>query len=462
MLWLRDRRWHMVTRLALVVGVCLVPVLASAQTPLSLRDAITLGLAHNESYRIALTEQERAHALILSARAGLFPRIDFQGSYSRALKRPEMVISGEQNGEPFVQRLRIGTKHSTVGGISAEQTLFEGGGVLAAWQAAQSYREMQLALGAVARNNLEAEVATAFLDAILTQALADVAAQTVRQAEAHYQVVDQKFKAGLTSEYDHLRAHVRVAAVRPQLIQAQSALDLAYIRLKNLIGVDVGGALQLVDSEPDSSSWEADGLDALARQAAATRPDLAATDHEIRTRAKGVDIYRAERWPSLKLNGSFNWQWNTDQRYNLRDDEMSQSWSAGLSLSYSLFDGFRRRGNIQIAQVDLKQAELRRAQLVRGVVLQVESARSQFREATERLEAQREAVAEAERGLEIANLRYESGVGTQLEVLDAQLALSTARVFAETARHDRRVARVEWRQAMGEPVLLPLASGEER
>jgi outer membrane protein TolC len=73
------------------------------------------------------------------------------------------------------------------------------------------------------------------------------------------------------------------------------------------------------------------------------------------------------------------------------------------------------------------------------------------------LEAQEETVGQAQRGLEIASVRYESGVGTQLEVLDAQLELTTARINAETARHDRLVARALWRRAMGEPVLNSVA-----
>ncbi|MEW5701310.1 MAG: TolC family protein [Candidatus Zixiibacteriota bacterium] len=460
MVWLHIRRSIGMAVLFLVSGL-LHPGSARAQTSLSLQDAIARGLAHNESYRIALSEKDRAEALIVSARAGVFPRIDLAGNYSRAIKRPELVITGEENGQPFETRFRIGTKHSTFGGITAEQTLFEGGGVLAAWQAARSYREMQSELSALARVNLEAEVARAFLGAILAQALADVAEQNVHQAEAHYEVVDQKFKAGLASEYDHLRAHVGVATSRPQLIQAQSALDLARTQLKNLIGIGESEELTLIESEPDSADWESEDLELLIRRADSTRPDLAALGHEVRTRARGLDVYRAERWPTLKLTGAFNWQWNTDQRYGLREGELSRSWSAGLNLSYSLFDGFRKRGMIQAARVDVKQAELRRAELARRIALEVESARNQFREATQRLEAQREVVGEAERGLSIANLRYESGVGTQLEVLDAQLALATARVLAETARHDRRVARVEWRRAMGEPVLaIPVDAGE--
>ena len=455
-MWRCMTRWrHQWAWPAILFGALLSPAAAAAQTPLSLRDAIARGLAHNEQYQIALAGVERAQGQIVTARAGVFPTIGMSGSYSRALKRPEIVISGlDSAGNSMEQRFQVGSKHTTIGGIAAQQTLFEGGGVLAAWKAAQSYRAMQLNLVAMARHTLESDVAESFFGTLLAQALADVASQTVRQAEAHYEVVDQKYKAGLVSEYDHLRAHVSVANARPQLIQADNDLRLAMMQLKNLIGLDADSSVALAESEPDSSAWESWELDALVQQAEGARPDLAATQDEIRSWTQGINVYKAQRWPQLTLDGSFGWQWATDERYGLRDKDMSRSWTVGLNLSYSLFDGFRRHGMIQTAQVDLKEAQLRRAELLRSVALQVESARSRFQEASERLEAQREAVAEAERGLAIANRRYESGVGTQLEVLDAQVALSTAQVFAETARHDRRVARVQWRRAMGESIVV--------
>lgn len=433
--------------LQLLLGL-LMAMPAWAQKPMTLGDAIRRGLQTNERYRMTLAEQDRADARITQARAGILPDIRFDGSYTRNFKLSVNRIVF--NDEPMT--VQFGTRHSATWGVSVEQSLWEGGRVFAAWAAARSYHGMTDELVAQARLDLETEVAQAFFDAVLARRLVDVARQSLSLAEENFAVVEKKFAQGLVSEYDHLRAQVRLSNLRPPLISAQNNRELADSRLRTIIGLPSGTQIDLQDSEPDSSAWEADSLEQLVAAAARTRPDVRASEYEVKILGNGVQSARADYWPSLKLRGVFNWQTQTDQ-FKYRPGDVSKSWLGMLVVSYPLFDGFRRSGNVGLAKVDLSQARFRRQALLKGVGLEVEQARNNFHEATQRLEAQKETVAQAERGLQVANVRYESGVGTQLEVLDAQLELTTARIYAQTARHDRLVARAQWRRAMGEPVL---------
>jgi outer membrane protein TolC len=417
---------------------------------IDLHAAIDSAMRNNEGYHAALAERERAEGQITSARAGLFPKIDLHGTYDRNLKLSKVVFGG--------QEFTIGTRYTTVGGLTIDQTLFEGGGVFSAWAAARQYRSMEEHLASQAGLDLQADVASAYFDALLANALVDVAQQTFDLAEKNATVVKQKFDQGLVSEYDQLRSQVRVANARPPLLQAKNNETLALLRLKNLIGLPVDADLSLDEAEPDSSAWEGQTLDQLAALAINQRSDLAATGHQVAAIDRAIGVVKAERWPSLHFNGTFDYQALTDASWPGGDD-FSKSWIVGLNLSYSLFDGFRRHGNIQILKVDRKEADLQRGQLLRLISLQIEDARSRFAEASERLAAQEQTVGEAQRGLDIANLRYESGVGTQLEVIDAQVELATARVYVESARHDRRIARVAWRRAMGAPILESLPIG---
>lgn len=416
----------------------------SQSSLLPLSAAIDSATKHNEQYLTVLAQLDRAEGQILSARAGLFPKIDLHADYNRTLELPKVYFGGQE----FI----VGTKNAIAGGLTFDQTLFEGGGVFSAWAAAQQYRKMNAHLARYARLELESQVATAYFDALLLKQLVDVARQTLQLAEEHEALVAKKYADGIVSEYDNLRARVRVANARPPLIQAENDLRLAMLRLTNLTGMQQGVEFAVGDTESDSSAWENAPTSELVAIAHNSRPDLAAMTHQIAAIDKAVGVLKAERWPSLHLKGTFDYQALSDESWPARDDYF-RSWQVGLSASYSLFDGFRRKGNIQVLRVDQHEAELRQMELERAVALQIDGARSGFDEATARMAAQGETVTEAERGLAIANTRYESGVGTQLEVLDAQVALATARVFAATALHDRRVARVRWRLAMGEPVL---------
>jgi outer membrane protein len=392
----------------------------------------------------------------------VFPEIRFDASQTYAPELPvtPLVFTNTSTGEADNFILQIGTRHSTSWGFSIEQSLWQGGRVFAAWSAARNYRSLTDATSRQAGYDLQAQVAQAFLRAWLARRLVTVAEQTLSLAEENFAVVDRKYQQGLVSEYDQLRAKVRVANLRPSVIESRNQRDLADSQLRKLIGLDPEVQLELMESEPDSAAWEDNDLSELVALARTQRQDLAASGYEVNILKDNVRAAKADYWPTLKLNGSINWQIQTDD-FGFPYDERTRSWRGMLTLSYPLFDGFRRNGTVGVAKVDLSKARLRRQDLEKSVYLEVEQARDNFIEATERLEAQEETVGQAQRGLEIANVRYESGVGTQLEVLDAQLELTTARINAETARHDRLVARALWRRAMGEPVLNAMTVNEQ-
>lgn len=427
-----------------VAVVGLTPAAAHAQRALTLADAIRHGLDSNEMYRHVRAEEERAQSRIKEVRSGILPDLRFESSYQRAFEIPTLVING--------QSFALGSRHTANWGFMLEQSLWEGGRVLAAWAAARNYRRFTASNTRQAAIDLQAAIARAFFDALLAERLVEVAEQSLKVAEENFAVVDRKFAQGLVSEYDHLRAQVRVANLRPPLIGAENTRDLAVSRLQTLIGLRPGTPLSLAESQPDSSEWETLPLDQLIDHAARNRHDLVSAEYEVRILGNALSAARADYWPALKLRAGFNWQTFSDD-FVFRPDDVSRNWSGTLTLSYPIFDGFRRSGSVGVARVDLKQARLRRDDLTQRVTLEIEQARNNFLESAERLDAQGETVAQAERGLDIANLRYESGVGTQLEVLGAQLDLTTARIQAEMARHDRLAARAEWRRAMGEPVL---------
>ena len=113
------------------------------------------------------------------------------------------------------------------------------------------------------------------------------------------------------------------------------------------------------------------------------------------------------------------------------------------------FTGFETSGKIRQAKVDYTQSKLANSQLIRQVRLEVRNAQGRVEEARKRVEALGETVGQAERGVEIAQVRFKNGIGIQLELLDAQVALITARVNRITALHDLAVAASDLRRAVG-------------
>ena len=120
-----------------------------------------------------------------------------------------------------------------------------------------------------------------------------------------------------------------------------------------------------------------------------------------------------------------------------------------VTLNWTIFDGFATRGKVRQAKVDLHQSRLDNSQLRNTIRLEVRDALGNVSEASQRVAALGETVDQARRGVNIAEVRYRNGVGTQLEVLDAQVALTQARVNRITAIHDLAVAVAELRRAVG-------------
>ena len=160
---------------------------------------------------------------------------------------------------------------------------------------------------------------------------------------------------------------------------------------------------------------------------------------------KVVKVARADYFPALSAGMSYSWSAESDA-VTLREN-LSRSWTAGLNLTIPIFRGGRTRGAVSQAIADNNQARLAEQQMRDDIVLEVEEAYDRLLQAKKALEIQGNTIAQAEEGLKIANLRYESGVGTQLEVLSAQAALTQAREILAEATFSFRTAKAGLKKA---------------
>jgi outer membrane protein len=201
---------------------------------------------------------------------------------------------------------------------------------------------------------------------------------------------------------------------------------------------------------------------AALRETLERRPALRALD-AVSAREGAVRIARAERLPSVGAAGNFFFQ-AFPSGVAPFDTDWRRDWSVAVQMSVPVFDGFRIRGQVQQAQVELQLAQLQRAQVAEALELELEAALGEFDAARAQIEARRATVAQARRALELAELRYRSGLATQLEISSARLMLEQARVNEAQALYNyvNALARLE-RASGGEvPLVQPRlpATGE--
>ncbi len=408
--------------LASVLAAMLIATCASAaEIGLTITDARQRAVLANRRFLSAKEEVSKASAQIAEARSGIFPDITASGSWDHNFKIPEMLIQGDSS----TMRFKMGFDNSFGASITVRQALWEGGKVMNAWAIAKLYKKYSSDNVQRAEDEIVYNADVLFYSAILQKANLEVIQKSIEAASENLAVVEKLNAKGMVSEFELLRAKVERANLQPSLLQAESDLSLSYRTLKSFLGIDLRDTVHLVEQPDDTSLAALPTSDQLTKTALEQRPDLRAAGYLRKMADKAIGVAKADYQPSL--DGYANWSWSAQSDKFRMNENTSSSATAGLSLSIPLFKGGRVGGQVAYRKAEFRQATLAAEQLKDDVMLEVEEARDRLIQAKKSLDVQQETIAQAEEGLRIANLRYTQSVGTQLEVLSAQAALSQAR-----------------------------------
>jgi outer membrane protein len=414
-------------RPSLVICIGLLAVAMSAQETLSLDDALRLALQNNGVARAALAETDAADARLAAARANLYPSIDLSSSTTRTR------IEGGGAIADTTQRQN---------GFGLEWLLLDNG------QRELRIRQSSRTAEATRQSTRETlrrvlfQTARAYYEVLRRKELLQVADTAVRRAETLLEVAKAQAEVGAAPQKDVLQAEADLANARVQQIQARNALRLAETDLKRLIGWDAQKplpALTAPDAPPSPDPTLS--VEQLWQRARLQRPDLRDAELRLQISRLGLDAARLNSLLRLQISAR-----------GFREYEPNSRTQGSLSIvaSYPLFDGGLTRANLREAEASLQSAQFRLQQAERDAYAEVESALLSLREASERLEASKIAVAAAQRNFDAAQESLREGVGTIVEVLTAQLALITAETNLVQATYDAAVAELQLRVATGE------------
>ena len=410
--------------LLILLGVAAVRV--SAQSSMTIEDVRVRALEHNRTYLSALEDETMAQAEIVRTRADALPEIRFDGNYSRNFTIPSFFLTASDTaGNEETIEFKTGFKHSFRGTLSARQPLWHGGKVFTAYDIAKLYKKYSGAKS----NQVKAEVLYAadllFHNINLSQANLDVIESQYEAASRNYDVVARMRAEGMSSEYELLQAAVSRNNLQPGIIAAESKLILAERNMKSWLGIDLEADITFVESETDTSLTAIPSFEILVGAALDRRPEIMQAEYLVEIAKRAIRVARGEYFPKLEAVAAYDYSSQSDA-FTLSDN-ISKSWTAGLQISFPLFEGFKTRGDVSERRAQHNQARLSLSQQEDNIKLEVRQAYDQLAQAKKTLDVQGGTIAQATEGLRIANLRYESGVGTQLEVLSAQAALTQAR-----------------------------------
>ena len=456
------------TRLLLLIG--LAPVGLAAQAPDTLRlavgDAVTRILRTSDEARLASAQVELADAQVLSARAAGLPQLRLNSTYTQVLKNARAEIVGSVFGQAFTYNTNL----------PLQQSLFQGGRIVAASQAATRFGRAAELTREEVRSQLAVDAQRVYLNAIFTARIADIQRRNLALADDRLAQVEQLERAGRSSRYDVLRARVVRANLEPLALQAESDRVLAELELKRLIDIPVTRPVVLT-TELDPATVERLAADAAADASTdGVRPAVRAAEFSARARAAGIRVARAELLPTITASVGFGYlALPATNGFPGRMGETSNAFcpagsaptricqnngwfpdrNFGIQMSWPLFDGLRAKGNIDLAQAQSKIADVQLRQAREEATIDVERSRAELTRAQSAFTARACNVGEAEEAFELATLRFGRGIGTQLEVSDAQFALLNARSTEARATFDLYLAVAELARVRAKPIPLP-------
>ncbi|MCI0560050.1 MAG: TolC family protein [Nitrososphaera sp.] len=440
------RNWS----IAIVVLLVLVSSGSFAQQEkrtLTLDDAIKIALEKNQDLTSARLEVEKANAQVNEAIGTALPSLNLTANYTRALKKPVFFLPDfEDLNSGRTIAVEIGSDHSIDMTLSAQQILFNSA-VFTGVGAASIYQDAAKEMYRARQLETITKVRRAFYGMLLANEVAEMMRENLKNAEDNLKNVQIMKNQGIVSEYDELRATVGVENLRPAVIQAENNYLLSIDGLRATMGVapteeyNVQGSLSYspVDGE-------------IVKQAMETvlqnNPSLGALRHQVDVNRALVSIQRSNYLPTLAAFGNYQYQTaQNDLRISTRD--FIGSSLVGLRFSINLFEGLQTNAKVDQAKVEVRKSEEQLNSVENNMKTAVHSVVLQLEQSQKRIAAQERTVEQAERGYKIATTRFTSGSGTQLEVNDAQLALTQAKVNRMQAIYDYVMASAELDQLLG-------------
>ena len=273
-------------------------------------------------------------------------------------------------------------------------------------------------------------------------------AESVTRLADHLKNVQAQYDVGVVAKVDVLRSQVELANAKQTLIQAENNYQIAEANLNKIVGLPMDTNLKL-DNILVYNEYDKTMEDCLSF-AAAHRPELLQAKFNVDAAKGALKVARSGHMPQVSASATQS----LGSDYWLGDNRTK--WSAGINVKLNVFDTGVTLSKIHGAEADLKKAEETYRDTVDSINLDVRTNYLGLREAEKRINTTKLAVDQADEDYRIAQLRYMSGVGTNTDVLDAQVALTQAKTNYTQALYDYNTSKTDLETSIGVPMANPL------
>lgn len=429
------------------VMACLAAFLcwgASAQQQvvnIDLQKAIEISLDENPTIKIADLEIERQKYVRRETIGNHLPQLGVAGSYSRA------IVKSDMGG---------GISFDADNTVSAQATLSIPLFAPAIYKTLKLNDEQMRAAVESARGSkitLVNEVKKAYYNILLAQQSLEVLRSSEATVSETVKDLKNKFDAGLAAEYDYITASVQLSNLRPSIIQTQNAIDVAKKMLKMYMGLPLETEVVI---EGDLNEYlMANGTSGMAGSGDLTEnTDLRSLDIQLDILERTLQVTRTQRMPTLAAFGNFSLSGRDPISFaGMGGGSDSFLWtnpiSAGLQISIPIFAGLTNVNKEKQVKNNIAQLQAQRDYAEEGVKLQLNNAYNSVLTAEASMQANKATIDQAQKGYDIGKTRFNAGMGTMLEVNNAELQLTQAKLNYTQAIYDYLSAQADYDMVLG-------------
>lgn len=445
---------------------------------IDLNTALEIALSENPNIKIADMEITKKQYAKKSAYGALLPEINLIGQYQRTIKKQTMYLDGGFFGgdidptqytpeelkvvevlgkmmtpaEGSQDGIQVGRWNMYTGGLNVSLPLV----VPSLWKNIQmSEIDIQTSMEQArsSKINLVNQVTKSFYSLILAHDSYMLFRKTYVTDSINLENITNKYKQGIVPEYDVITADVRLKSIIPSMLQSENMMKIAELQLKLHMGIDNDIPLKIVGTLDD---YDQNMFDAVipADTSLLQNSDLRQFDLQAEKAKKMYEMQKLQFAPSLVSSFQYTYM-SQNNDFKFSDYKWNPYSTVGVTLSIPLFNGGQRYNNLKQTELQINQLQYQRIDLQRNLKLAVKNNIDLINKNIEQIVATQSSVEQARKGYDITLKRYETGMGTIVELNSAALGVTNAELQYKNAIYDYLAAKADLEKVLGytiEPV----------
>jgi outer membrane protein TolC len=392
---------------------------------LTLAQGLRLAAENNRLIKITQQQESISEADTVIVRAGLLPNVNASANQTFLAYQPKVLFGP--------QIVPTSEKSFVSYSLGVQQLLYDFQGSISRYRASRAILDTKKIDTLRVKNLVSLDFAVAYFDLLEAEKLVRVAEKEVESVQGHLRDARNLYENGVITKNDLLQAEVRLSDAQQKLLNVRNLRAINASRLNTILSRPLNAEVQVMDVQEAPAGHVIPDREKAWETALELRPEMRIADETMRSLNFEEVSRKAEYYPRFFAGASYDY---TENRYFLHQGNASLL----LGMTLNLFSGGSTKAEVLKVEYQKTQLLEQRARLGDEIRLEVERNILDLKNAVERIKVTKDAAGQAEENLRINRVRYEEGVGTATEVLDAVTLLTVAETNYYRSLYDLRRA----------------------